>query len=36
MGFNVVLSPEMTQFIERKLNAGEYRSPDELFEHAAG
>ena len=34
MGFNVVLSEELTQFIERKVGAGEYGSPDELFEHA--
>ncbi|MFL5006691.1 MAG: type II toxin-antitoxin system ParD family antitoxin [Microvirga sp.] len=34
MGFNVVLSEELTQFIEGKVGAGEYGSPDELFEHA--
>jgi antitoxin ParD1/3/4 len=34
MGLHVVLSQEVTQFIERKLEQGEYGSADELIENA--
>jgi antitoxin ParD1/3/4 len=34
MGLHVVLSEEITQFIERKLEQGEYDSADELIENA--
>ena len=34
MGLRVVLSQEVTQFIERKLERGEYGSADELIENA--
>jgi antitoxin ParD1/3/4 len=34
VGLRVVLSQEVTQFIERKLEQGEYGSADELIENA--
>ncbi len=34
MGFNVVISEDLTQFIKRKVESGEYGSADELIENA--
>jgi antitoxin ParD1/3/4 len=34
MGLNVVISEDLTRYIERKVESGEYRSADEVIENA--